>query len=161
MLIITGSGFGKTNSLFDLISQQPDIDKNYSYAKYPFEVKNQLLINKQEGTRLKYLNDSKAFIEWSNDMGDIYKNIEKYNPNKKCKNLIVFDDMIADILSTKKCNPILSELFIRVRKLNIPLAFVTQSYFAVTKSHLIICQILTLKDLWIFTKNVLQNHILF
>ena len=59
------------------------------------------LINKRESTGLKYLNDSKAFIEYSNDMDDIYKNIEEYNPNKKRKILIVFDDMIADMLSNK------------------------------------------------------------
>ena len=59
------------------------------------------------------MNASKAFIENSNDMYDIYKNIEKHNPNKKGKILIVFDDMIADMLSNKKLNPIVTELFIR------------------------------------------------
>ena len=70
-----------------------------------------MLINKRESTGLKYLNDSKAFIEYSNDMDDIYKNIEECNPNKKQKILIVFDDMIADMLSNKKLNPIVTELF--------------------------------------------------
>ena len=65
-----------------------------------------MLINKRESTGLKYLNYSKAFTESSNDMDDIYKNIEEYNPNKKQKILIAFDDMIADILSNKKLNPI-------------------------------------------------------
>ena len=74
--MIGGSGSGKTNSLFNLINQQPDIDKIYLYAKDPYEAKYQLLINKRESTGLKYLNDSKAFIEYSNDMDDIYKNIE-------------------------------------------------------------------------------------
>ena len=60
-------------------------------------------------------------------------NIEEYNSNEKWKILIVFDDMIADMLSNKKCNPIVTELFIRWRKLNIPLVFITQSYFAVPK----------------------------
>ena len=64
-------------------------------------------------------------------MDNIYKNIEGYNPNKKLKILIVFDDMIADMLSNKKLNPIVTELFIRGRKLNISLVFITQSYFAV------------------------------
>ena len=68
ILIIGGSGSGKTNSLFNLINQQPDIDKIYLYAKDPYEAKYQLLINKRESTGLKYLNDSKAFIEYSNDM---------------------------------------------------------------------------------------------
>ena len=66
-------------------------------------------------------------------MDDIYKNIEDYNPNKKHKILIVFDDMIADMLSNKKLNPIVTELFIRRRKLNISLVFITQSYFSVPK----------------------------
>ena len=70
-----------------------------------------MFINKRESTGLKYLNDSKAFIEYSNDMDDIYKNIEECNPNKKQKILIVFDDMIADMLSNKKLNPIVTELF--------------------------------------------------
>ena len=60
----------------------------------------------------------KAFIEYSNDMDDIYKNIEEYNPNKKQKILIVFDDSIADMLSNKKINPIVNELFNREKKLN-------------------------------------------
>ena len=67
-------------------------------------------------------------------MDDIYKNIEEYNPNKKCKILIVFDDMIAGMLGNKKLNPIVTELFIRGRKLNISLVFITQSYFAVPKN---------------------------
>ena len=79
-------------------------------------MKYQLLINKKESARLNYLNDSKAFMEYSNDMNDIYKNIEDYNPKKKWKILIVFDDMIADMLSNKKLNPILTELFMRGRK---------------------------------------------
>ena len=66
-------------------------------------------------------------------MDYIYKNIEEYNPNKKRKILIVFDDMIADILSNKKLNLIVTKLFIRGRKLNIPLVFITQSYFDVPK----------------------------
>ena len=61
------------------------------------------------------------------------KDIEEYNPNKKRKILIVFGDMIADILSNKKLNPIVTELLIRGRKLNISLVFITQSYFALPK----------------------------
>ena len=92
----------KSKSLFNLISEEPDIDKIYLHAKDPYEAKNQFLINRKENTGLKYFNDSKAFIEYSNDMNDIYKNIEEYNPNKKGKILIVFEDMIADTLSNKK-----------------------------------------------------------
>ena len=89
------------------------------------------LINKQESTSLKHLNDSMPFIEYSNDMGDIYENIEEYNPNKKHKILIVFEVMIASMLSNKNLNPKVNKLFIRGRKLNIFLVFITQSYFAV------------------------------
>ena len=64
-------------------------------------------------------------------MQDIYKNIDEYNPGKKRK--IVFDDMIVDMISNKKLNSVVTELFIRGRKLNIPLVFITQSYFKVPK----------------------------
>ena len=84
-----------------------------------------MLINKRESTGLKYLNDPKAFIEYSNDMDDIYENIEEYNPNKKRKILIAFGDMIADMLSNKKLKPVVTGLFIRGRKLNISLVFIT------------------------------------
>ena len=116
-------------------------------------------------------------------MDDIYKNIKEYHPNKKRKLLIVFENKIADMLSNKKLNPIVTELFIIGRKLNISLVFITQSYFALPKNirlnsthcfimkirnkrefnklHLIIHQILTAETLRIFTKNVLQNQILF
>ena len=77
-----------------------------------------MLINKRESIGLKYLNDRKAFIEYSSELDDIYKNIEEYNPNKIRKILPVVD-MISDMLSNKKLNPILTELFIRGRKLNI------------------------------------------
>ena len=66
-------------------------------------------------------------------MEDIYTNIEEYNPNKKRKILIVFDDIIADMLSNEKLNPIVTELFIRGRNLNISLVFITQSYYTVPK----------------------------
>ena len=67
-------------------------------------------------------------------MDDFHKNIEEYNPNKKRKILILFDDTIAIMLSDKKLNPIVSELLITGRKINISLVFVTQSYFAVSKN---------------------------
>ena len=112
------SASGKT-VLLNLITTEPDIDKVFLYAKDPYKAKYQLLINKRESTALKYLNDSKAFIEYSNDIDDIYQNIEGYNPNKKRKILIIFDDMIANILSSEKLNRIVTELFIGGRKLNI------------------------------------------
>ena len=66
-------------------------------------------------------------------MQDIYKNIGKHNLGKKRNILIVFDDMIADMYNNKKLNPIVTELFIRGRKLNISIVFITQSYFKVLK----------------------------
>ena len=72
-------------------------------------------------------------MEYSNDMQDVYKNIEDYNPIKKRKILIVFDDMIADKISNDKLNPVVTELFIRGRKLNISIGFITESYFKVPK----------------------------
>ena len=93
-----------------------------------------MLITKRESTGLKYLNDSKDFIEYSNDTDDIHKNIEEYNPNKQLKILIVLDDMIIDMLSNKKLNPIVTDVFIRGRKWNISLVFITQSYFAAPKN---------------------------
>ena len=95
--------------------------------------KYQYLINKREKVGLNHVNDPKAFIEYSNDMQDVYKNIEDYNPIKKRKVLIVFDDMIADMISNNKLNPIVTELFITGRKLNISIVFITQSYFKVPK----------------------------
>ena len=94
---------------------------------------NQYLIIKRESVGINHLNDSKAFIEYSNDMHDVYKNIDNYNPDNENKILIVFDDMIADMINNKKLNSIVTELFIRGRKLNISLIFITQSYFKVPK----------------------------
>ena len=71
-------------------------------------------------------------------MDDIYKNIEEYNPNKKCKILIIFHDMIADMFSNKKLNPIVTDLIISGRKLNIYVVFVTQSYFSVPKTIILL-----------------------
>ena len=101
MLMIGGSRSGKTNALRNLINHEQDIDKIYLYAKNSYEPKYQLLIDKRESTRLNYFTDSKAFIKYSNDMEDIHKNIEEYNPNKKGKILIVFDNVIADRLGKK------------------------------------------------------------
>ena len=175
ILIVGGSGFGKTNALRNIINHEQGVDKIFLHA---YETKYQFLINKRISTGFKYLNDPKAFLEYSNDIDDIYKNIEDYKPNKKRKILIIFD-MIVDILSNKKLNPIVTELFIRGRKLNISV-FITQTHFAFPKNirlnsthyfvlkfqtkdnfnklRLIIHQILTFI---IFIKNVLQNQILF
>ena len=165
---IGGSRSGKIISLFNLIKEEPDIDKIYLYAKDPYEAKYWFLINKRENTGLKHFNDFKAFVEHSNYMDDIYRNIEGYNPNKKRKLLIVFDGMIADMLSNKKLNPKVTELFIRSIKLNICLIFITQFYFAVPKNirlnsmqHFIM-KIPNKRELQqIAFNHLLQNHILF
>ena len=78
------------------------------YSKDPYDKKYQFLINKQESTSLIHFNDPKAIIWYSNDTDVICKNIEEYNPNKKRKILIVFDDMIADMLRNKKLNPVVT-----------------------------------------------------
>ena len=100
ILIIGGSGSGKTNALLNLINNQPDIDKIYLYAKDPHEAKYQFLINKRESMALDHFNDPKAFIEYSSDMRDVYKNIDEYNADKERQILIVFD-MIADMVNKK------------------------------------------------------------
>ena len=133
ILIIWGSGTGKTNALLNLINNQQDIDKIDLYAKHPYEDKYQYLINKRGSVGLKHFNDPKAFIEYSNDMHDIYKNINNYHLDKENKLSIVFDDMISAMISNKKLNSIATELFIRCRKLNISLVFISQSYVKVTK----------------------------
>ena len=132
-MIAGGSGSRKTNTLLNSINEQDDIDKIYLYAKDLSKPKYEYLIKKRENAGIKHLNDPKAFIEYSNAMDDVYENIDDYNPNRKRKILIVFDDMIADIMTNKKFQAIIKELFIRCRKLNISLVFITQSYFSFPK----------------------------
>ena len=153
ILIIGGSGSGKTNALLNLINNQPDIDKIYLHAKDPYEAKYQYLINKREKVGLDHFDDPKAFIEYSNDMQDVHKNIDDYNPRKKRKVLIVLDDMIADMINNKKLDSIVTELFIRGKKLNISIVFITESYFKVPKdvrlnsTHLFIMKISNKREL--------------
>ena len=103
------------------------------YAKDPYKTKYQFLITKRESTELNHFNDPKAFSEHSNDIQDVYKTIDEYSVDKKRKLFIFFDDVIADMINNKKLNSIITELFIRGRKLNISLVFITQSYFKVPK----------------------------
>ena len=119
ILIIGGSGSGKTNVLLNLIKEQDDIDKIYLYAKNLSEPKYKFLIKSCKNVGTDYFNDPNAFIECSNRMDDVYQNIDDYNPNRKRKILIVFDGMIADIMSNKEFQVIIKESFIRCRKLNI------------------------------------------
>ena len=119
ILITGGSGSGKTNALLNLINEQNDIDKIYLYAKDLSEPKYEYLIKNCEKAGIKHLNDSSAFIEYSNTIDDVYENIDQYNLSRKRKILIVFDDMIVDVKSDKKFQAIVKQLFIRFRKLNI------------------------------------------
>ena len=103
------------------------------HAKGVEETKYQLLIKKRQNAGIKNLNDLNAFIEYSNTMDDVYDNIDDYNVKRKRKVLIVFDDMIADIMTNKKFQAIIKELFVRCRKFNISLVLRSQSYFSVPK----------------------------
>ena len=130
------------------------------YVKDLYEAKYQYLINIREKVGIDHFDDPKAFTEYSNDMHDVYKNINAYNPYKENKILIVFDDMIADMINNKKLNSIVTELFIRGRKLNISLVFITQSYFKVPKyvrlntTHFFIKKIPNKREL----QEIAQNH---
>ena len=160
ILIVGGSGSGKTNTLLNLINEQKDIDKIYLYVKDLSESKYKYLIKNRENVGVKHVNDPKAFIECSNTMDDVYENIDDYNPNRKRKILIVFDDMIADIMTNKKFQSIIKELPIRCRKLNISLVFIIQSYFSVPKdvrlnsTHFLIMEINNKREL----RNIAINH---
>ena len=108
VLIIGSSGTGKTYALSNLMNNQPDIDKIYLYAKEPYESKQKFLINKTESTGLKYFNDPKTSIEYSNDMRDVYKDIEGHNTDKEHETLIALDDMIAGMINNKKLDSIIT-----------------------------------------------------
>ena len=160
ILIIGGSGLEKTNTLLNLIYEQNDIDKIYLYARDLNEPKYKILIKNREDAGIKHLNDPNAFTECSNTMDDGYENIHDYNLSRKRKILIVFDDMIAGIMANKKFQSIIKELFIRCRKLDISLVFITQSYFSVPKNvrlnstHYFIMKINNKREL----QNVAINH---
>ena len=157
-MIIGSSGSGKTNTLLNLVNEQNHIDKIFLYARDLNEPKYNTLIKKRKDVGIKHLNDSNAFIECSNTMDDVYENIHDYNSNRKRKILIVFDDMIADIMANKKA--IIKELFIRCRKLNTSLVFITQFYFSVPKdvrlnsTHYLIMKINAKREL----QNIAINH---
>ena len=153
MIIIGPSGSGKTNTLLHLISKFHPIDKIYLYAKDTDEKKYQFLINKGEQAGLKNLNDPHAFIEYSNHMNDVLDTIDDYNKNRDKNVLIIFDDMIADIMTSEKFKAVVKELFIRCRKLNVSIAFIMQSYFRTLKdtrlnsNHYILMKIGSKKEL--------------
>ena len=157
-MVIGGSKSGITSK--KTIRRQDDIDKIYLYAKDLSEYKYEFLIKTRENIAIKHLSDSNAFIDCSNTMDDVYENISDYNPSRKRKILIVFDDMIADITKNKKFQAMIKELFIRCRKLNISLVFITQSYFFVPKAvrlnstHYLIMKINNKREL----QNIATNH---
>ena len=102
VLIIGPSGSGKTNALLHLIQNLNNtnpIDKIYLYAKDLSEPKYEFLINNRRNARIKNYNDPNAFIEHSNTMDDVFENIDDYNTKRKRRILIVFDDMVADIMT--------------------------------------------------------------
>ena len=160
VLIIWDSGSGKTNPLLNLIKKQDDINKSYLYAKDLNEPKYECFIKSREDTGAKHFNNPNAFIECSNTMDDIYENIDDSNPNWKRKILIAFDNMMADIMENKEFQVIIKKLFIRCRKLNILLVFITQSYFSAPKdvrscsTHYLIMKINNRKEF----QNIAMNH---
>ena len=93
----------------NLIENQPDIDKIYLYPKDLYEAKYQYLINIREKVGIDHHDDPKAYIEYSNEMYDVYKNITYYNPDKENRILIVFDYMIPDMIHNKKLDSIVTE----------------------------------------------------
>ena len=101
VLIMGGSGSGKTCALFNLINEQNDIDKIYLHARDLSEPKYEYLIKKREDAGIKHLNNPNAFIECSNTMDDVYENINDYNLNRRRNILIAFDNTIADIINNK------------------------------------------------------------
>ena len=133
MLIIGPSGSGKTNTLLHLINNLHPIDKIYLYAKDLSKPKYEFLINKREQAGIKNLNDPHAFIGYSNDMDDVLDDINNYNKNRDKKVLIVFDDMIADIMSSKNFKAII-KVFIRCRKLNISIEYTLRKKIQVTST---------------------------
>ena len=118
------------------------------------------MIRKREIAGTKHLNDLKAFIDCSNTIDDVYDGNDEYNPTRKGKIFIVFDDMIADIVSNKKFQILAKELFIGCRKLNISLVFITHSLFSVPKdvklnsTHYLIMKISNKGEL----QNIAINH---
>ena len=158
-----GSGPGKTNTLLNVIKEldyHDVIDKIYLYAKNLSEPKYKYLIKTREDAGKTHVNNPNTSIVCSNAMDDVYEDIDNYNGKRDEKVLIVFDDMIADIMTNKKFQAIIKELFIRCRKLNISLVFITQSYFSIPKDvrlNSIHCLMMTINSKWEL-QNIAINH---
>ena len=147
--------------LLNLIKhQRADIDKIYLCAKDPFESKHQLLINGRVKVGIKELRNPRVFIEYSQKIDDVYENLQEYNPTKKRKVLIVFDYMIVHTEGNKELSPLVTELFLRRRKLSISLVFISQYYFKVPKiirlnaTHYFIIKIPNKREL----QQIASNH---
>ena len=163
-MIIGGFGSGKTNALLNLIKEEVDIDKIYLYAKDLSKLTYGFLIKQLEDAGTKQLNDPNAFIACSNTMDDIYENttqtVVDYNSSRKRKVLIVFDDMIAKIMSNKRFQAVVNEFFIRCRKFNISFVFISQFDFSISKdvrlnsTRYLIMKINSKRDL----QNIAINH---
>ena len=160
ILTVGGSGSGKTNALINLINEQNDVDKIYLYTRDLNEPKYEYFIKKREDAGIKQVNNPNAFIECSNTMDNVYENINDYNPSRKRKVVIAFNDIIADIMASKTFQATIKELFIRCRKLNVSLVFITQSFFSVSKdvrlnsTHYLIMNINNKREL----QNIAINH---
>ena len=147
--------------MLNSIKEQDDIDKIYLYANNLSERKYEFLIQNCEDVGIKHLNDPNVVIECANIMDCIYENIHDYNPSRKRKILIVFDDIITDITTNKNFQAIIKKLFIRCRTLDTSLVFITQSHFSVSKdvrlnsTHHLIMKISNKKEL----QNLAINHL--
>ena len=148
------------NALTNLINEQHDIDNIYLYARDLSKPKCEYLMKKCKDAGIKHVNNPNAFIECLNTMDDVYENIDDYNPIRERKRLIVFDDMIVDIMTNRRFQAIVKELFIRCRTLIVSLVFITQFYFSVPKdvrlnsTHYLIMKINNRTEL----QNVAINH---
>ena len=114
ILMIGSSGSGKTNAFLNLVKEQDDIDKIYLYAKDLSEPKYEFSIKKREDVGINYCNDWNALIECFNTIDDVFENTVDYNPSRKRKVLIVFDEMMADIMSNQKFQTIIKELIVNI-----------------------------------------------
>ena len=120
-----------------------------------------MIVNGREKVGIKTLKNLKSFFDYSQTIDDVYENLEGYNPTKKRRVLIVCDDMMADMESNKKLSPIVTELFLRGKKLIISLVFISQSYFKVPKTirlnatHYFIMKIPNKREL----QQIVSNHL--
>ena len=163
--MIIGGSRSEKKTLINLIIEEDNhdfIDKIFLYANDLNKPEYQFLIEKHEDIGIKYFNDPNAFTECCSTIDDVFENIDDYNlrRRKERKKIIAFDDLIADIMANRRFQAIIKELFIRCRKLNVSLVFITQSYFSVQKdvrlnsTHYLIMKINNRKEL----QNIAISH---